>query len=94
MPDEPLTRADLERELAHLHTLLGERDKALLIQAREYERRLEALNHEADRIAEAARQSVPREKYEADEKARTRLLIAWIMAVFAALALVARFLKL
>ena len=91
MPDEPLTRADLEREIAHLHRLLEERDKALVLQAREYERRLEDLNHEASRIAEAARQSVPREKYEADERARRAQVLAWIMAAIAAMSLVLTF---
>lgn len=40
--------------------------KALELQAREYERRLEALNHEADQLKEMQGRYVPREVYEKD----------------------------
>ena len=89
---EPLTRTDLERELAHLHRLLAERDKALVIQAREYERRLDDLNGEADRIAEAAAKSVPREQYQSDERARRSFVFALIMTAVAVMTLVLTFL--
>jgi hypothetical protein len=87
-PSHPVTRAELERELAHLRELLTERDKALLLQATEYERRLDLLNHEHARAAENWRLSLPRERYEADVRAQTARLVAWIMGVIAALSLV------
>lgn len=37
----------------HYDTLLARKDEALRLQAREYERRLDALNHEHARIAAA-----------------------------------------
>lgn len=40
--------------------------KALELQAKEYERRLEALNHEADQLKEMQGRYVPREVYEKD----------------------------
>ena len=40
------------------------RDERLKIQAAEYERRLEGLNHENERIMEILKQSVPREVFE------------------------------
>ena len=43
--------------------LLKEREKALELQANEYQRRLKMLNNENARIAEAARASVPKGEY-------------------------------
>jgi hypothetical protein len=40
------------------------RDERLKIQAAEYERRLEGLNHENERIMEILKQSVPREVFD------------------------------
>lgn len=50
------------------------RDKQLLIQATEYERRLESLNHENERIMEILKQSIPREVFDREiNSIRTRL---------------------
>ena len=50
------------------YDLLDERlnstQKALKLQAKEYERRLEVLNHENERIAEILKQSIPREIFD------------------------------
>lgn len=55
-------------EIRWLKTLIDERDRstqiALNLQAKEYERRLETLNHENARILEAQSKSVSLEKYE------------------------------
>lgn len=45
------------------------RDEALVLQSKEYERRLGDLNHEAARIAAAAEKSVNREVYDVDRQA-------------------------
>lgn len=62
----------IERELRHLEEKidlrLGSREKALELQAAEYERRLRELNHEAERLKEAASKAVSREKYDADRE--------------------------
>jgi hypothetical protein len=89
--ERPVTRAELERELAHLRELLIERDKALLLQASEYERRLDLLNHEHERAAENWRLSLPRDQYEADARARSARLVAWIMGALAALSVLMQF---
>ena len=44
-------------------TLLKEREKALELQAKEYQRRLKTLNDENARVAEQARASVPKGEY-------------------------------
>jgi len=57
-------------EVADLHIRevlaieLKSRDKSLELQAAEYERRLEGLNHEAARISAAAEKAVSLEKFE------------------------------
>jgi hypothetical protein len=52
----------------HQYDLLQEmirgRDERLKIQATEYERRLEGLNHENERIIEILKQSIPREVFD------------------------------
>jgi hypothetical protein len=53
-----VTQYDLLREM------IRGRDERLKIQAAEYERRLEALNHENERIMEILKQSMPREVFE------------------------------
>lgn len=70
------------RDLSHLRELfdlrLGEmekrfveredsREKALALQAEEYERRLDGLNNENERILDAQSKSVSLEKFEAEE---------------------------
>lgn len=85
---EPITRVEWERELAHLRELLGERDKALELQAREYERRLDLLNHAHQEARENWERSLPRERYEADQRARAAQLMAWVFALLAAVSTV------
>lgn len=62
---ERALRESFER---HVRELMDERrdaiDKALALQAQEYERRLESLNGEATRLAKVLDQSVPREVFE------------------------------
>lgn len=63
----------LEEKIEHLEEKfdlqIQNRDDNLESQAREYERRLKELNHEAERLKEAALLSVSREKYDADREA-------------------------
>ena len=40
----------VDKNVVHVRELINERDKAKDLQAKEYERRLEALNHEAARL--------------------------------------------
>jgi hypothetical protein len=47
-----------------LEEMIRGRDERLKIQALEYERRLETLNHENERIMEILKQSVPREVFD------------------------------
>jgi hypothetical protein len=47
----------------HFLALRQEQEKALELQATEYQRRLDALNHENARVAEQARASVPKGEY-------------------------------
>jgi hypothetical protein len=47
-----------------LREMIRGRDERLKIQAAEYERRLEGLNHENERIMEVLKQSMPREVFE------------------------------
>jgi hypothetical protein len=47
----------------HFLALRQEQEKALELQAVEYQRRLEALNHENARVADQARASVPKGEY-------------------------------
>lgn len=44
--------------------MIADMDKARQLQAKEYERRLEALNHEADRIKASQEKSISVEKFE------------------------------
>jgi len=64
-----MERALREASEASMKQLMDERrdaiDKALSKQAEEYQRRLEALNGEAGRLATILSQSVPREVFEA-----------------------------
>ncbi len=48
----------------HIEALLGEHKAALILQAREYERRLDALNHAHDRADEKAHDYVTSDKFE------------------------------
>lgn len=71
----------LKTEIKHLHKVMELNEKALKLQSREYERRLEALNGEAERLRKMQSTYVPREVYEAKydelvaniEKNRTQL---------------------
>lgn len=81
MSETPITRAELEREITHLRELLTERDKALQLQAAEYERRLDGLNHEHERSARQWSQAVSIERYEADERHRKTRLMMWGIAI-------------
>lgn len=54
----------LETRLAVLETIVAERDKARSLQAKEYERRLESLNHEAAKLASMQATYLPREVWE------------------------------
>lgn len=47
-----------------LEEMIFSRDRELKLQAAEYERRLQALNHENERIVEILKQSIPREIFE------------------------------
>ena len=47
---------------------LSSMDKAMILQAKEYERRLEVLNHENERIDEVLKQSIPREIFEREKE--------------------------
>ena len=53
-----------EEKFTALNTLRAQEAETLVIQAKEYERRLDALNHEAQRINTAAATSIPREVFE------------------------------
>jgi hypothetical protein len=65
---QPLTRADLDRELAHLCARLDgmqkERERALELQSGEYHRRLEELNNAHARAEKAVQMTVPRDLYD------------------------------
>jgi hypothetical protein len=64
----PAATALLANDVAHLREVLylelHARDLALQIQAKEYERRLESLNHENARILAAGEKSVTSEKFD------------------------------
>jgi len=65
---EKVNQYDLLREM------IRSRDANLVLQATEYERRLEALNHENERIMEVLKQSIPREVFDRElNSVRTRL---------------------
>jgi phage host-nuclease inhibitor protein Gam len=67
-------------------------EKALQIQAKEYERRLEALNHEAAQLKDMQAKYLPRETYEVDQRERvkqndvTRATIISVMGILIAIA--------
>jgi hypothetical protein len=44
------------------------KDKQLVVQAAEYERRLQGLNHENERIMEILKQSIPREVFDREKE--------------------------
>ena len=66
---------ELDKEIAILKVTLEERDVALALQAKEYERRLELLNHEADRVKEVQDAYVLKSDAAATEKARIVALL-------------------
>lgn len=69
-PDgEFVTRRELDTELRL-------RDRAVDLQATEYERRLQGLNHENERISAVLANSVPREKYDDDRKSDAAAMTA------------------
>lgn len=88
----------METEIQHLKELMAEKEKALIIQAREYERRLEILNHEAERLRLMQTSYIPREVYESEMKeinAKVQMLIdkqnkqaGWVAAISIILTLV------
>ena len=51
----------LKIELGHIRELMALRDKAMELQAKEYERRLAMLNHEADQLKSMQINYMPRE---------------------------------
>jgi hypothetical protein len=55
---EKITPYDLLEEMIH------SRDRELILQAKEYERRLETLNNDNERIQEILKQSIPREIFD------------------------------
>lgn len=59
-------------ELEHLEEMItlkfSEREKALELQAKEYDRRLEHLNGEATKLTRMQATYIPREVYEANKK--------------------------
>jgi uncharacterized membrane protein YukC len=60
-------------------------DKALSLQAREYERRLEILNNEQSRLAAERLHFLPREVYERDTKWGIGLIVTLVGVVTAIL---------
>ncbi len=52
-----------------IEEMIRGRDERLKIQAAEYERRLEGLNHENERIMEILKQSIPREIFDREMSA-------------------------
>jgi hypothetical protein len=54
----------LEEQIAGLRREMALKDQQLILQAKEYERRLGGLNHENDRIMEILKQSIPREVFD------------------------------
>jgi hypothetical protein len=75
-----LTRVEegLRREITALREWFDRelmlRDKALELQAKEYERRLEVLNHAHAAAVEAQAKTVPREMYDSDRKGQEQAL--------------------
>lgn len=73
-------REGVDRELRHLSEKIDLRlaalEKALVLQAAEYERRMGVLNHEGARLKEAAALSVSHEKYESNRAGDQRELAA------------------
>ncbi len=67
---------DLARELGHIREIIGDRSgaaqRALELQAREYERRLADLNHAHTQAVENWRQTLPRESFELFEREFSR----------------------
>jgi hypothetical protein len=62
----------IEDHLAHLHTVFDQRvqlaEKALEIQAKEYERRLQALNHAHEQAVKDREETLPRETFASFER--------------------------
>ena len=54
----------LEEQISGLRREMALKAEQLVLQAHEYERRLEALNHENERIVEILKQSIPREIFD------------------------------
>lgn len=85
---EPVTRVELEREVARLRelieTVLAERAKALELQSQEYHRRLEELNNAHARAEAAVRATVPRELFDVFV-ADANKFREWVVAEFSTL---------
>lgn len=62
---------NLKVRLAVLEARMAERDKALKVQAKEYERRLEALNHAHEQAIQVQHTYVTEDKFEAQIKAES-----------------------
>ncbi len=73
---ESVTWYDLSRELGHIREIIGDRagtvQRALELQAREYERRLADLNHAHTQAVENWRQTLPRESFDLFEREFSR----------------------
>lgn len=67
MEDHSLAAVHLEHRLTVMEERSDAYNRALLLQAEEYERRLSELNHEARRMAERDRLFIPRETFEVFE---------------------------
>jgi len=63
-PQHSFNVISLEHRLTVLEAALKASDRALVVQAREYERRLENLNDSHKRAEEARARTVPRETYD------------------------------
>lgn len=89
-PSNPISNTDLLRESLVAHVRLTEekfdaRDKALESQAKEYHRRLEALNGEAARLREMQTHYLPRETYESDKRMLMVLTVGVVSALLSSL---------
>lgn len=86
-------REYIEQKVCALDKRIDQRfialEKALELQAKEYERRLEALNGEQARIAKSNAMNLPRETYAADRKDKAAMWFAICSLVVAVLTLIA-----
>lgn len=81
MEEHSLSSIALEHRLTRLEEWYTGLSRALELQAAEYARRLEELNHEAKRMAERDRLFIPRETFDVFEKE----LLGWRYTVNQAL---------